>query len=143
MALAGPARAEGVAGTWEGDYVCGQGRTGLTLLVGPGAGTQRALFVFYPVADNPDVPEGCFEMTGRFDPDTGEASFAAGAWVLQPEGYVTVDLLGTADKAVASIGGTVDGPGCEEFELHRVAAASRPLPEGCRHVPDLSAALGG
>lgn len=135
LAMAAPAaRADDdIVGTWNGTYHCGQGLTGLTLIVSPAQGENvPALFFFYSIAQNPGVPEGCYEMSGTYNPETGEASFVAQRWLLQPPGYVTVNLQGTLDKAAPEINGTVDGPGCAEFWLHRSDDASHPLPPACR-----------
>jgi hypothetical protein len=53
---------------WQGEYECAQGVTGLTLTLDIGQGGQvRGLFDFYPVAENPAVPHGCFQMSGSLD----------------------------------------------------------------------------
>jgi hypothetical protein len=134
---------DGIAGVWEGQYVCAQGVTGLSLFVAPQEnGRLRTLFFFYPTADNPHVPEGCFEMSGSYDATTGDAEFVAGRWLLQPPGFVTVDLSAEIDEQAADMSGTVDGPGCADFELRRTAGAHRPFPAACRSPGELIAWLG-
>ena len=137
--IASPVAAEGIEGVWEGYYMCGQGRTGLTLTV-RGQSALRALFYFYPDPDNLDVPEGCFEMTGSFDVVTGRTEFHAGRWRLQPANYITVDLTGRSSTRMSHMVGTVIGPGCGSFSLRPVAGPGRPAPAACRPgSPEISA----
>ena len=51
--------APSAVGTWIGTYRCGQGQTGLRLVVtGDDPDSLAAAFRFFPVADNPGVPSG-------------------------------------------------------------------------------------
>jgi hypothetical protein len=136
-ALGAPgARADGIVGTWEGTYRCGQGETGLMLIVSPPPrAPKRTLFFFHPTDGNPGVPKGCFEMDGTFNAETGEAEFTAGRWLFQPEHYVTVDLVGTIDAQTGVFAGIVDGPACADFHLSRVRGAPPPIPAECRGAP--------
>lgn len=133
---------DGIAGIWEGQYDCNQGLTGLSLFVAqPSQGRLKTVFFFYPTAENPGVPEGCFEMSGRYDGATGDVQLVAGRWLLRPEGYVTVNLSAALDTDTAEIAGIVNGPGCTEFLLRRTTAATRPFPPACR-PPALVGSLG-
>lgn len=128
------ARAEtDVAGVWQGRYDCAQGSTGLTLTIRHAGDTHlHALFHFYAIKSNRDVPEGCFEMSGSYAPANGKVDLSAGRWLLRPPGYVTVDLSGTADSDGRELRGTVDGPLCTSFELRRVARETRITDTNCR-----------
>ncbi len=110
---------------WRGAYRCAQGMTGvtLTLLVQPG-GRLQGLFEFYPVAANPAVSQGCFEMAGVIDPEH-RVTLTAGLWRRQPAGYVTVGLTGQEIDANRLIG-TIDGPGCSTFALVRQTTPAQP-----------------
>jgi hypothetical protein len=120
-----------VAGTWLGRYTCGQGTTGLTLYVDELPESRiTALFHFYADASNPDVPEGCFEMHGTFDRGTRHIDLRAGRWLLQPYGYITVDLSGIMSGG--TISGSVIGPACTTFELHPAGIRVPPDPAACR-----------
>ena len=88
----------GLLGAWSGEYICNQGLTGMTLLITRVEPDIRAVFAFYELAENPGVPDGCFEMAGSFDPSTGRLDFAAGRWIHRPEQYFTVDLEGRAER---------------------------------------------
>lgn len=122
-----PAAAEDAAdltGAWVGEYVCNQGLTGLTLSISQrsiddAAPEIRAVFVFYEAAANPGVPDGCFEMSGRYDPATGALDFAAGSWIHRPFDYFTVDLEGRIDPAEGRYAGQVLGANCTYFDLRR------------------------
>lgn len=148
-----PAHAERLArggaaieGAWTGAYVCNQGVTGLTLSVAVdgaskepgGTSAVRALFEFYAVAENPDVPAGCFEMVGDYEPESGRLNLTATRWLKRPENYVTVDLLGAVDAEAARYAGAVRGFNCGGFDLSRAPALSAP-PRVCvaQHYSDL------
>lgn len=109
------------AGRWEGTYTCAMGDAGLRLIIEePQGDAAQAVFEFFPLPGNPGVPPGSFRTTGRIE--GGVVVFQAGDWIVQPPGYVTVDLVvsrpptGGADD----FGGTVDDPECALFEVSRV-----------------------
>ena len=120
------------AGEWTGKYVCAQGVTGMRLVVtATGAGGARAVAHFFAVPENPDVPEGCFSLTGLFDKPSGQFSLRRAHWIVRPRGYGMADLVGTVDAKGESFGGRVVGPrGCSTFSLTR-EKVSRPLPARC------------
>ncbi|HKM65512.1 MAG TPA: hypothetical protein VJY39_23785 [Acidisphaera sp.] len=126
--VGGPVAAAQVAtpsGTYTGTYRCGQGMTALSLSIRAAQdGSLSALFYFHAAAGNPGVPKGCFDMHGQWDARTGAVSLQAGAWLLRPPNYVTVDLQGHLTKGF--LGGTVIGPGCTDFSLQ--ADDSPPAP---------------
>jgi hypothetical protein len=118
-----------IGGTWQGEYSCNQGRTGLTLTVIPSeAGAARAIFRFYEINSNPGVPSGCFTMSGTVSGN--QLRLHAEKWLFRPLGYVTVDLAGTVNPAGASLTGSIFGPNCTTFSLVRVFGD--PNPEICR-----------
>ena len=112
--------AQAPAAIWSGSYDCAQGETALTLTVRPAGkdGQVTALFRFGGTPANPSVPDGCFLMYGTWRGN--HLSLQAGAWLLQPGGYVTVDLDGTASPDKRRLSGQVDGPGCTTFRLVQV-----------------------
>jgi hypothetical protein len=128
--------ATSVQGVWVGQYGCAQGMTGLTLTVGTARNARmRALFHFYADPSEPSVPEGCFEMDGTYDSLSGHVELRAGNWILRPPGYVTVNLSGVVDASGESLSGTVIGPYCTKFALHRVAAATSVVRASCPSKP--------
>jgi hypothetical protein len=138
LAVAPSARGDdGISGTWQGEYICNQGVTGLTLTVAPSAGSEiHAVFRFYAVPSNSSVPDGCFEMSGRFESETRKVTLTAGSWLLKPSGYVSVDLSGTVDADVSTMRGIVIGPACTNFTLRHVASGPRKAPVAC-HGDDM------
>lgn len=111
-----------IAGEWRGGYVCGQGLTALRLSIvrdvtGDGV---TATFRFGPDASNPGVPKGAYSMSGRFNAADKRLRLHAGSWIIQPAGYITVDLDGHMGASGLYISGDVVGPGCSGFELTRV-----------------------
>jgi hypothetical protein len=95
---------------WRGAYQCAQGMTGvtLTLLLQPD-GKAQGLFEFYPLASNPAVAQGCFEMSGFMD-GSRRLTLSPGLWRREPPGYV----------------GTIQGPGCAAFALVRQTMPDEP-----------------
>ena len=135
-AEAEPALAK-IQGSWSGEYVCNQGRTGLTLTIGRSDGDEvRALFHFYEAPGNAGVPSGCFEMAGRYDPSSGDLKLKGGRWLLRPPGYAAVDFAGNVDPDGTRFDGRVIGFNCTTFRLSR-RQSPRPTPPECR--PDLVA----
>jgi hypothetical protein len=121
-----------LAGTWVGHYRCAQGNTGLTLDVNsPGQSHLHAVFHFYADRSESDVPDGCFEMDGTYDPSTRRVDLRAGKWILRPDGYVTVGLGGEVSADGSTMTGAVEGPGCDGFEVRHVAASSPRVKKVC------------
>lgn len=110
-------------GVWEGRYGCAQGLTGLRMTIEPERdGVVEALFEFYALPENPDVPSGSFRMEGTYD-EAREVSLHGVEWVEQPAGYVMVDLLFIAELGVdpERLYGAVsdDDDSCSVFTLSR------------------------
>ena len=121
-----------LVGEWSGRYDCAQGTTGLRLVIAEATpANARALFHFFPLPENPGVPEGCFTLDGSYDRATGTLDLRGGEWLLRPAGYVTVDFRGQVDALGGRFSGRVVGPGCTEFDLVRGTPASRPVPPEC------------
>ena len=56
-----------ISGTWDGSYTCSQGQTGLRLVITSASGGMlTAVFNFYAIPSNPDVPSGSYAMTGTY-----------------------------------------------------------------------------
>jgi hypothetical protein len=129
MALAfcaGPAAARPLVsaddwtGVWRGSYVCNQGVTGLFLSVRTTeAADVTAVFKFFSVPENPDVPTGEFEMTGDPGLQSNHLQLAPRRWLKAPPNYVMVGLDGDYDEATGEYSGRVLGPGCSQFKLRR------------------------
>jgi hypothetical protein len=145
LVLAGTARGE--TSSWVGTYRCTQGLTRMALTIDVAAdGSATALFHFYADPSNPAVPEGCYTMRGEWSvsagaPDTrrldqptaaGWLAFRAEAWLLRPDGYVTVDIMGNV--AHGRYQGYVMFPGCLDFAL-TPGPDPVPLPEACLPRP--------
>lgn len=124
FAYAAPARAGDLSGVWTGAYVCAQGETGLSLTIRAVGSRLWAVFAFSAVPENPDVPSGAFEMTGRLIQGRS-VSLNAGEWLDWPAGYETVDLRGEMriENGIEVIEGRVlfdPAPGaCTTFRVER------------------------
>jgi hypothetical protein len=121
-----------LAGRWQGTYYCAQGLTGVTLTIRGDDERAEALFHFYPVPENPDVPVGCYTMFGNVDNATGTINLDSDEshWILQPQNYVTVNFRGRFVGGRHRIVGRVEGPGCSTFTMRRVEEAP-PAPKEC------------
>jgi hypothetical protein len=107
------------AGYWNGSYTCLQGRTALHLTIKRQAdGTFRGLFHFGSLPPYHPVPEGCFLMSGVFDPATRRLTLTPGKWFLQPDGFVTVGLDGVVSPSGSTFTGNLQGGyQCTTFDL--------------------------
>lgn len=110
----------GYDGSWRGQYVCAQGRTGVTLRLRSGGPAVVGVFAFYPIEGNPDVPNGCFEVYG--EPQGDALRLYGRRWIQQPDFYQMIVLEGGLTPDRQGFRGRVDGPGCTLFELRRVPA---------------------
>lgn len=98
--------------TWHGAYTCAQGVTEAWLRVVRVTGSQSD--VLFELAHADTGASGSFRMHGEHDGKT--ARFEAGEWIVQPSGYVTVDLEGSFTDP-KTLRGRVLGPGCTTFVL--------------------------
>ncbi len=123
-----PARG-GIGGEWSGRYFCAQGVTGAQLIFSDDG--ARALFHFYAVPENPGVPEGCFAMSGFFEPVGRTLNLTAGQWIVRPRNFRTANVSGLFDANRQNFLGRLLGPpGCSVIALTR-APSPRPLPNAC------------
>ena len=122
LLLAGcTSRAPGsLSGQWLGTYTCGDGLIGLTLEIGEPLGDHvPAMFSFYALPSNPDVPNGRFWMGGSFT-GNDRLVLTAGGWLEQPTGYELLDLDGTLSRDRQTYSGLVVGPTtCTGFFVSR------------------------
>ncbi|EYF02906.1 Hypothetical protein CAP_6329 [Chondromyces apiculatus DSM 436] len=100
---------------WRGDYDCPQGNTEMTLhILGVRGNHLSALFAFHHV---PTGVEGRYLMAGRFDPETYRVTLTPGAWIVQPEDYVSVGMQGDLSEDGSLFAGRMDHPLCGAFRL--------------------------
>src|SRR6202035_768816 len=79
-------------GVWTGTYDCSQGLTGVRLTItGANGGALVATVDFYPVATNPSVAEGSYELVGTYSAADGLV-LHPDYWVDEPPGYEMVGL---------------------------------------------------
>ena len=78
------------SGTWRGTYKCGQGITGMTLILNLVGSDVSAVFNFYPVNSNPNVPSGSFELLGTIYGN--QITLKKHRWISRPQGYNMLDL---------------------------------------------------
>lgn len=116
-------------GTWEGEYHCAQGKTGLTLTIEAIATDEaEGVFRFYEVEDSTtEIPDGSFLVAGSYtDRELLLTADDESDWIERPEGYVTVDFLSWAeapthpDRLFGVIGPDDPFMDCSLFDLKRV-----------------------
>ncbi|HEV2782038.1 MAG TPA: hypothetical protein VGX25_21825 [Actinophytocola sp.] len=111
----------GLAGTWEGEYTCAQGTTGLRLLISPPEdGSLPATFAFFALPENPAAKEGAYSMVGTVTP-SGQLVFKQQQWINQPDGYVMVDIAVTSpiEEDTRQLSGDVLAGPCKGFSVRR------------------------
>jgi hypothetical protein len=107
-------------GVWEGDYTCGQGKTGLRLEIGAVEGdTLSTTFTFSPLAKNPTAASGSFSMIGT--ETGGKLVFKQDKWMNQPDGYSMVDLEVSDPPQGGTLSGVVIGGSCSDFSVHKTS----------------------
>lgn len=114
--LAAPAPETPFAPTqaWVGTYLCGQGRTAVTLRIeGVVARTVNAIFDFQV----PNGTTGSFRMSGPYDPATRKLNLKAGAWIKQPPNYETVNMDGVVSPDGSTYSGRMLNPRCSTFNV--------------------------
>ena len=129
-----------LAGRWQGTYYCAQGLTGVTLTIRGSDESAEALFHFYPVQENPNVPVGCYTMLGHVDTATGTINLESDEshWILRPSGYVTVNFHGRFSGGRDRIVGRVEGPACSTFTMSRVEEAPQAPSQCFLELPSVS-----
>ncbi|MFE6887200.1 serine/threonine-protein kinase [Streptomyces sp. NPDC057694] len=108
-----------LTGRWEGNYVCNQGITGLSLTIEQhGDGTADAVFSFYPAPSNPEVPRGSFAMKGTYA--GGLLTLHASHWINRPPDYQSVDIQASYDTSTPDhLDGLIEGADCSTFSTQR------------------------
>ena len=108
-----------LSGTWTGAYYCGQGETGLRLIMQASSdGQVNATFSFYPLPGNPDVPSGSFAMTGTYS--AGGVALTPDYWISEPPGYEMVGLASVLAPGNQNVlEGHITASGCTTFSVQK------------------------
>lgn len=100
---------------WHGTYVCTQGKTAVTILLHHDGEHITGTFEFGPLAENPHVPHGRYEISGTQVGTTLEIQ--PGAWIEHPASYVTVGFAGEMDRDHRLFHGKIAFDGCGAIDL--------------------------
>ena len=142
LAIASAAdRPETTQGVWEGRFVCGQRTTGLTLTISD-VKEITARRHFYALPENPGVPSGNYELSGRFGPVLGRVDLRPSKWANRLTGYNIVALQGALKEDRQSLKGAIDAAGCGPFVLTRASAQAEPVqtqPSVTERLPSIQA----
>jgi hypothetical protein len=102
--------------TYVGTYECPQGITQLTFRVVDVRGKKvRAIFDFHHAPTN---VSGQFMMAGTFDEQTGRVALIPGTWIIHPDDYETVAMIGRTTLDGSRFDGKIASRGCRAFHLH-------------------------
>jgi hypothetical protein len=116
----GQPEAVGLTGVWRGAYACAQGVTGLTLTIEASPYGLTALFDFYAVPENPQVPTGRFKMVGTYDATSRILVLHPREWIVQPPGYLTIGIRAHVDlEWGVMLGGVIETYACTWVRLSR------------------------
>ncbi len=82
------------------------------------------LFYFYGTAQNPSIPTGSYNMSGKFNKKTGKLRLGGASWVNRPKNYDMVPLSGVIDKSFKMFTGKIEFQGCKKFTLRKTGKGS-------------------
>jgi hypothetical protein len=101
--------------TWVGNYDCPQGTTHLALRILSVRGKRvNALFDFRHA---PTQASGKFLLSGTFDEQTGDVALAPSTWLVRPDGYEWVGMVGHVSLDGIRFTGRIVHPDCGGFSL--------------------------
>ncbi len=111
---------------WPGYYLCGQGKTNLTLRIESVAGRAvNAIFEFQVPAQG---VRGSYKLAGPYDPQTRKLKLKPGAWIQRPTNYETVGMDGVVSPDGATYAGRIMNPRCTTFSVQlEPSGASAPV----------------
>lgn len=118
-----------ISGEWEGEYVCSERITGVTVAISQTGNTVIADFFLYPPPENLGVPYGVERYEGRsgsaryegnFNPTSRLISFSRGEWREQPSLFWTAfGFYGEFDENLETFSGRMDHHSCTTINLRR------------------------
>jgi uncharacterized Zn finger protein (UPF0148 family) len=101
--------------SWEGYYICGQGKTNLVLEITDVSGNNiEAIFHFN---HSPSRAKGSFVLKGGYDPSNNGIAFTPHNWIERPSGYSTVGMKGNILENPKRYEGNIIHPNCGSFSL--------------------------
>jgi hypothetical protein len=116
-----------LSGTWQGEYRCSQGLTGMKLIIYVAdESTLLVAFHFFPLKSNPDVPEGTFAMKGTYS--VSDFDLKGDYWVEKPETWGMVDIAGKVPTGASEkLSGSLTGA-CRTYELEKTSTTTSKPP---------------
>ncbi len=106
---------------WRGTYTCGLGVTGGRLTVQREAGSAiEARFDFFPVARNPGLPSGAFEMQGTVDTVQHSIRLFPTRWLQRPPGATWANMTGVYDPVTGALDSHIMADGCSNFRAEAI-----------------------
>lgn len=122
-ALTDPSR---LIGLWRGEYVCGQGKTGLDLEFNRDAvaNEMRVVWTFYPLTNASKAATGAFEARVVSMSEPATFRLVPVRWLRQPRGYQSVATIIRLGADGKSLSGSIDTKGCDSLSAGKVETAS-------------------
>jgi hypothetical protein len=121
--LALNAHASPLAGIWQGQYICGQGGTAVTveLSEADANGDVHGVFTFRNMPGKTNVSPGKFAVSGSYDAKAGKLEIWPAGWILRPPRYVPVGFSANLDLERGQLTGHMHHHTCSAIELERTA----------------------
>ncbi|QKQ74207.1 hypothetical protein [Nostoc sp. TCL240-02] len=102
-----------ISGVWIGKYACKQGITGVNVTITQTGDEVKAIFSFYPVPENPNIPSGKAEYKGNFYSTSREIIFPQGTWIDRPAiNWTAYGFNGQFDENLETFSGKMDHYSC-------------------------------
>ncbi len=109
-----------ISGHWSGEYICGQGATGITLDVSSVSKTLAVTLKFFPIKSNPKVKKGSYTLSGVIKSNKS-FKLTPKSWIDSSSGYSMVSLSGLIDDEGKKITGNLSSAGCSTFEMKKIS----------------------
>lgn len=112
--------AKDLEGTWMGYYDCGQGRTGVRLIINEVSNNKfSGYFQFFPHYSNysKNVGIGVTKISGEFY-SSDNVKIDLTEWIYNPYNYMLVNIQASMD-GTSSINGTMLDSSCGDFEVEK------------------------
>jgi hypothetical protein len=112
-----PTKAVQAGQVWRGRYQCAQGWTQAVLrIVTVDHQRVAAIFEFF---HRESGARGAYHVQGIYAPETLRLSLVPGAWIDQPQGYISVALGGALRSEGETYEGQIAHQSCGAFRLRR------------------------
>jgi tetratricopeptide (TPR) repeat protein len=112
-----------LVGSWQGQYICGQGVTGVAVSVTAAAanGDVSGTFRFFNLPGRHNARDGEFAYIGNYDTVTTTFHIVPIGWIHLAAGYTAVGFTARIDGSNHHMNGSIDTRGCGAIKLDWVS----------------------